>query len=133
MGRTTTKGIRLTPAELHRAARLRDFFPEVGEEAELHKLVFLRGLLLLEAEVAGAGGGTPPGISEAELGTIVLPRILAVLQLLGRLGKIPPLLGAGDWSPPSLEQRLDAPLEQVDGAIDATAAQDIERIGSDFL
>jgi hypothetical protein len=130
MARTTVKGIRLTAQEVRRAGRLRAFFPEAGEEADFNKLVYLRGLVLLEAEVAGAGGGLPPGQTEESLSTIILPRILSVLGLLGRVGKLPqvyPLV-------PPTERTETAGANEGELTIDPSAADDVAGLGGgDFL
>lgn len=130
MPRTMVKGLRLTPAELRRASRLRPFFPEAGTEADFTRLIYLRGLLLLEAEVAGAGGGAPPGQREADLAAIVLPRILAALQLLERAGRLPHPAGG----PPPTTPGASAQGETVEPPIDPQAADDVSGLGgSEFL
>ena len=130
---TAVKSIRLTSEEIRRAARLQRFFPEAASEADFHRTIFLRGLLVLEAEVVGAGGPPPPGQSEAALVGMLTPRILTVLALLERHGKLPRLAGASggpnEAAPPATQPKTDDEIDMVD----AGAADDMQSLGADFL
>lgn len=128
MARTTVKGVRLTPQELKRAERVRGFYPEATEEAAFTRLVYLRGLLLIEAEVAAAGGGLPPGHSAASLAALAMPRVLPALQLLAAQGVLPGLVvvAGAPLPPPAGDGEL------ID--IEASAADDVADLGAaDFL
>lgn len=126
---TTTKGIRLAPSELARVQYLRASYPETTTEAELIKLATVRGLMLLESEVAASGGGLPTGVTEADLASVILPRILPTVLWLARMGRLD--LAGVTSSVPSRhtpDRRDDEP-----GDLDLGAAQDISDLGSDFL
>lgn len=84
MGRTQTKGIRLTEAEVARARALAPLHPAASSEAELLRVIFVRGLLVEEAGLA-ATGVVPMGMTEAQLAAGVLAPVLAALQFLNRV------------------------------------------------
>lgn len=132
MPATTTKGVRLTPKELERVNRLRAFYPEASSESELIKLATVRGLLLLEAEVAASGGGISTGMTEGDLASVILPRILPALTWLSRLGRLPHLLAAPITHSNSVTGDRIEP-EDAHDELDLSAAGDIGELGGDFL
>ena len=119
--------------EIRRAARLQRFFPESASEADFHRTIFLRGLLVLEAEVVGAGGPPPPGQSEAALVGILIPRILTVLALLERHGKLPRPAVAGGGPSEAAPTTLQPPTDDGIDMVDASADDDMQSLGADFL
>jgi len=127
---TTPKSLRLSADELARFARLQRYVPEATSESALLKLAALRGLALLEAEVAGAGGGVPPGMTEEEVASVILPRILTVVTWLARRGRLP-MLGPAPAARPELAP--DAEEHPALAAIDPTAAADLDGLGGDLL
>jgi hypothetical protein len=130
--KTVPKTLRLVASEVRRAARLRPFFPEATSEADMARLIFLRGLLVLEAEVVGAGGTPPPGQSEAALVGMLTPRMLAVVALLARHGKLPHLAVAGG-GPTASALVPPKPLTNDADTVDASADADMQSLGADFL
>lgn len=130
---TAVKSIRLTSEELRRAARIHPFFPEATSAADMYRTIFLRGLLVLEAEVVGSGGTPPPGQSEAALVGMLTPRMLAVVALLARHGKLPHLDVAGG-GPSAAALAPPKPLtDDGIGTVDASADADMQSLGADFL
>jgi hypothetical protein len=125
MARTVPKTIRLTVGELARAQRLIALHPAAGSDADLLRTIFLRGLLLEEAQLA-AVGDLPPGMTETQLTAGVLAPVLAALQFLTRLGVVPQLALAASGMVPELPA---APVE----TLDPMAAEAVSGLGSAFL
>ncbi len=129
---TTPKSLRLSADDIERFARIQRYYPEAGSESELIKLAAIRGLSLMEAEVAGSGGGLPKGMTEEDLASVILPRILTVLTWLSRLGRLPHLFAA----PIPASNAVTDDRKEADNAldeIDPNAADDIGGLGGDFL
>jgi hypothetical protein len=122
MGRTQTKGIRLTEAEVARARQLAPLHPSAASEAELLCIIFLRGLLLEEAGLA-AMGVLPAGLTEAQLAAGVLSPVLTALQFLNRAGVV------GLAAPAAALEEVAASVEGLDEA----AAEDVSGLGGAFL
>lgn len=132
MRTSAPKSVRFGLEELRRLERLRRFFPEATNEADLIRIAFQRGLILMEAEVAGAGGGVADGLTEEQLAVIALPRMFSALNWLGRLGYLPHLAMAPPMSAPT--RIADSVEPNVDTlAFDPAAADDIGGLGGDFL
>lgn len=123
---TTPKWIRAAPGELRRAAAVAPLLLGADTDAELHRRLWLRGLLLTEAVACAAGGAPPPGLSREMLAQLVAQELASVLPLLQETGRLALLLGALPAAP--------ATLPLADGAIDDAAAADVAGLGGeDFL
>jgi hypothetical protein len=123
---TTPKWIRAAPGELRRAETIAHLLPEATKDAELHRALWLRGLLWTEAKAAAAGAPPPPGLSREGLATLIAQEIAAVLPLLATTGRLA-LLGLAAPAPEAV-----APTGA--GAIDESAADDVAGLGGeDFL
>ncbi len=123
MSRTSTRGIRLTEAELKRARRLAGLHPAATSEADLLRTIFLRGLLIEEAAQAEIDG-SPPGMSESQLAAGLLAPVLTALQFLARMGVIPQAVQA----PAASAQTPTSPVD-----LDESAADIISGLGGAFL
>lgn len=129
---TSVKSVRLLPQEVERFARLKRFYPEAASESDMIKLATVRGLALLEAEVVASGGGVSKGMTEEDLASVILPRILPALTWLARMGRLPHLLAA----PIPASKAVTDDRKEADNAldeIDPNAADDIGGLGGDFL
>lgn len=129
---TFVKSVRLQPSEVARFARLKRFFPEAASESDLIKLATVRGLALLEAEVAASGGGLPQGVAEDDLAAVILPRILPALTWLVRLGRLPYLFAGAPLPVVGHQTDRTGQSDALD-PIDLRAAADIDGLGGDFL
>lgn len=123
MSRTSTRGIRLTEAELKRARRLAGLHPAATSEADLLRTIFLRGLLIEEAAQVEISG-PPPGMSESQLAAGVLAPVLTALLFLARMGVVPQAVQAPAAS-------AQTPASPVD--LDESAADDVSGLGGAFL
>jgi len=133
---TAPKSVRYSADELARLGRLRRFYPEADNEADMIRFATQRGLVLMEAEVAAVGGGMPKGMTEDDLASIILPRILAALTWLSRLGRLPFLVsGSGMQSNTVTSDSigLQTPDHEPLDELDLSAADDIGGLGGDFL
>lgn len=129
---TSVKSVRLLPQEVERFARLKRFYPEAASESDMIKLATVRGLALLEAEVAASGGGVSKGMTEEDLAAVILPRILPALTWLARMGRIPHLFA----TPITDSNAVICDRNEADTAldeIDPSAADDIGGLGGDVL
>jgi hypothetical protein len=127
MSRTMPKGVRLSEDELRRVARLLPKFPEVSSESDMLRYIFLRGLLLLEADLVGAGNVPPPEMTEELLVSMLLPRMLGALTLLERHGKLP------QRESHPVQAALVPALPPVPGTVVEEVGEDMENLGADFL
>jgi hypothetical protein len=119
-------GLRVTQADLALIAVVRPYLADVDSEGELAYRLWRRGLEVTLAELAGLGVAVPNTLPEDHLATLAAQRLLLVIPLLRRTGKLI-LLG------------LDAPIsrpapriaEPEGDQIDASAAGIIVGLGGD--
>lgn len=136
MAATSPKNVRYSATDLARLDRLRQFYPEAANEADMIRLATQRGMVLMEAEVAAAGGGLPKGMTEDMLASVILPRILSALTWLARQGRLPHLFAAPVVSSNSVtDDRLERETSDQDplDELDLGAISDIDQLGGDFL
>jgi hypothetical protein len=119
-------GLRVTQADLALIAVIRPYLADADSEGELAYRLWRRGLEVTLAELAGLGVTLPNTLPENHLATRVAQRLLLVMPLLRRTGKLA-LLG------------LDAPtsrpaplISEPEGdQIDESAAGIIVGLGGD--
>jgi hypothetical protein len=128
-------GLRITHQDEAILAVVRPFFPEADSEGELAYRLWRRGLEVTLAEAVSLGVVPPPGITEAELASLVAQRLLLSVPLLRRTGKLA-LLGLEasssprETSPMGALKVAGAANDEIDEAA-ATAVVDLG--GSAFL
>jgi hypothetical protein len=129
MARTDTLWFRATPKEVERAQAVAARYPAARTQSDLNVQLWLRGLLLAEAQAVAAGAPLPRGMREEVLATAIAQELLAVLPLLRRTGRLA-LLG--------LELELSVPMAAAalavsmdTGEVDAAAAADVADMGGD--
>lgn len=128
-------GLRITKQDEGLLEVVRPVLPEAVSEGELAYRLWRRGLEVTLAEAVSLGFVPPPGITEAELASLVAQRLLLSMPLLRRTGKLA-LLGIEASSSPREASPMGAP--QVAGAanndIDEAAATAVVDLGgSAFL
>lgn len=136
MAPTSPKTVRYAQGELVRLDRLRQFYPEAANEADMIRLATQRGLVLMEAEVAASGGGLPKGMTEEMLASVILPRILSAVTWLARQGRFPQLfMTPVSHSDNVTGDRIEPPGNPEDtlDELDISAANDISDLGGDVL
>ncbi|WP_322489378.1 hypothetical protein [Chloroflexus sp.] len=136
MAATSPKNVRYSAADLARLDRLRQFYPEAANEADMIRLATQRGMVLMEAEVAAAGGGLPKGMTEDMLASVILPRILSALTWLAQQGRLPHVFVAPITSPNTVtSDRLEHSEDEHESLdkLDLGAINDIDQLGGDFL
>ena len=119
-------GLRVTQADLALIDVVRSYLADADSEGELAYRLWRRGLEVTLAELAGLGVAVPSAFPEDQLATRVAQRLLLVMPLLRRTGKLA-LLG------------LDAPTsrptpviaEPEGDQIDESAAEIIAGLGGD--
>lgn len=122
--------LRVPPDDERLLALVQPYLPEADSAGELAYRLWRRGLELTLAELAGLGATLPTGLSEEQLATLSAQRVVAVLPLLRRTGKLA-LLGleqpAQGHAPP-----IATPTAET--TIDASASVAISSLGAaDFL
>lgn len=127
MARTTVKSIRLGDEEVSQVASAwRKMFPEASTESDVIRLIFLRGLQLTQAEIAGLTGEAPNGIDEKELALLLVQRVLHVMPLLKRAGYAQTLdIGSKEGGAQTTEGETYI--------IEASAANSVEELGGEIL
>lgn len=113
---------------------VRPVLPEAASEGELAYRLWRRGLEVTLAEAVSLGVA-PPGITEAELASLVAQRLLLSVPLLRRTGKLA-LLGIETSSSPRETSPMGAPkvAGAANDAIDEAAATAVVDLGgSAFL
>lgn len=81
-------GLRISQQDEALLDAVRPFFPEVETEGELAYRLWRRGLELTLAELAALGTTLPAGLSEEQLATLSAQRVVLLLPLLRRTGKL---------------------------------------------
>jgi hypothetical protein len=119
-------GLRVTQADLALIAVVRPYLTDADSEGELAYRLWRRGLEVTLAELAGLGVALPNAFPEDQLATHVAQRLLLVLPLLRRTGKLA-LLGLE--APTSRPAPLIA--EPEGDQIDEGAAKIIVGLGGD--
>lgn len=122
--------LRVPPDDERLLAMIQPYLPEADSAGELAYRLWRRGLELTLAELAGLGAALPTGLSEEQLATLSAQRVVALLPLLRRTGKLA-LLGLEQ---PVQEQLSAIATPTADTAIDASASAAISSLGAaDFL
>lgn len=122
--------LRVPPDDERLLALVQPYLPEADSAGELAYRLWRRGLELTLAELAGLGVTLPLGLSEEQLATLSAQRVVALLPLLRRTGKLA-LLGLEQ---PAQEQVPTIATPTEDTAIDASATAAISSLGAaDFL
>lgn len=122
--------LRVPPDDERLLAMVQPYLPEADSAGELAYRLWRRGLELTLAELAGLGAVLPAGLSEEQLATLSAQRVVSLLPLLRRTGKLA-LLGLEQ----AAQQQLPAiAAPTADTAIDASAAAAVSKLGGgDFL
>lgn len=122
--------LRVPPDDERLLAMVQPYLPEADSAGELAYRLWRRGLELTLAELAGLGAVLPAGLSEEQLATLSAQRVVLLLPLLRRTGKLA-LLGLEQ----AAQQQLPAiATPTADTAIDASAAAAVSNLGGgDFL
>lgn len=122
--------LRVPPDDERLLALVQPYLPEADSAGELAYRLWRRGLELTLAELAGLGVMLPLGLSEEQLATLSAQRVVALLPLLRRTGKLA-LLGLEQ---PAQEQVPVIAALTTEAAIDASATAAISSLGAaDFL
>jgi hypothetical protein len=126
-------GLRITKQDEALIDVVRPVLPEASSEGELAYRLWRRGLEVTLAEAASLGVALPPGITEAELASLVAQRLLLSVPLLRR--KLA-LLGMEASSSPRETSLMTVP--EVAGAAndeidEAAAVAVVDLGGSAFL
>ena len=122
--------LRVPPDDERLLAMIQPYLPEADSAGELAYRLWRRGLELTLAELAGLGATLPSGLSEEQLATLSAQRVVAILPLLRRTGKLA-LLGLEQ---PAQQQVPAIAAPTADTAIDASAAAAVSNLGGgDFL
>lgn len=122
--------LRVPPDDERLLAMIQPYLPEADSASELAYRLWRRGLELTLAELAGLGATLPLGLSEEQLATLSAQRVVALLPLLRRTGKLA-LLGLEQ---PSQQQIPAIAAPTAETAIDASATAAISSLGAaDFL
>lgn len=122
--------LRVPPDDERLLAAVQPYLPEADSAGELAYRLWRRGLELTLAELAGLGAVLPTGLSEEQLATLSAQRVVSLLPLLRRTGKLV-LLGLEQVAQEQLPA-IAAP--SADTAIDASAAAAVSNLGGgDFL
>jgi hypothetical protein len=128
-------GLRITKQDEALLDGVRPLLPEAASEGELAYRLWRRGLEVTLAEAVSLGVAPPPGITEAELSSLVIQRLLLSVPLLRRTGKLA-LLGIEASGSPRETSLMGTPrvagtaTDEIDEAA-ATAVVDLG--GSAFL
>ena len=122
--------LRVPPDDERLLAMVRPYLPEADSAGELAYRLWRRGLELTLAELAGLGAMLPAELSEEQLATLSAQRVVSLLPLLRRTGKLA-LLGL-EQAAQERQPAIGAPT--ADTAIDASATAAISSLGGgDFL
>jgi len=123
-------GLRVTKQDEILLDVVRPLLPEVDSEGELAYRLWRRGLELTLAEAVSLGVASPPGITEAELASLVAQRLLLSVSLLRRTGKLA-LLGMEVSSSPREASQMAPPsvAGTANGEIDEAAATAVVDLG----
>ena len=127
-------GLRITKQDEALLDVVRPFLPEADSEGELAYRLWRRGLEVTAAEAVSLGVMLPPGITEAQIASLVAQRLLLSMPLLRRTGKLA-MLGV---EAAALSQEVVSMGTQrmagVDDSIDGAAAAAVVALGgSAFL
>lgn len=123
--------LRVPPDDERLLAAVQSYLPDTDSASELAYRLWRRGLELTLAELAGLGVALPAGLTEDYLATSSAQRLLLLLPLLRRTGKLA-LLGLEQ--PEAAAPRLASPADMPELPIDASAAAIIATMGGgDFL
>ena len=121
--------LRVPPADERLLATVRSYFPDADSASELAYRLWRRGLELTLAELASLGAVLPVGLTEEQLATLSAQRIVLLLPLLRRTGKLA-LLGLEHAAAP----RPPQPLAPTAIATDEAAARVVADLGgTEFL
>ena len=123
--------LRVPPDDERLLAAVQPYLPDADSASELAYRLWRRGLELTLAELAGLGVALPPGLTDDYLATASAQRLLVLLPLLRRTGKLA-LLGLEQ--PEAATTSLVSPAVPPESTIDASAAVIIATMGGgDFL
>ena len=124
--RTLIAALRVTNADLQLVAAVQPYIGAEHSASELAYRIWQRGLETVVAEVATVGGALPHGLDETLVATRAAQRLVAVLPLLQRTGKIQLLRLLIEVSAP----HSAVPTEEIDASATSTIA---ELGGNEFL
>lgn len=123
-------GLRVTKQDEALLDVVRPLLPEAASEGELAYRLWRRGLEVTLAEAASFGVALPPGITEAELASLVAQRLLLSVPLLRRTGKLA-LLGIEASHLPREMSPMGTPIvtDAVNNEIEEAAATAVVDLG----
>ena len=121
--------LRVPPDDERLLAAVLPYLPEADSAGELAYRLWRRGLELTLAELTSLGAMLPVGLTEEQLATLSAQRIVLLLPLLRRTGKLA-LLGLEHAAAP----RPPQPLAPTAIATDEAAARVVADLGgTEFL
>ena len=107
--------LRVPPADERLLEAMQPYLPDTDSAGELAYRLWRRGLELTLAELASLGAALPAGLTEEQLATLIAQRVMLLLPLLRRTGKLA-LLGLEHAASPHTPELLDPTAIAIDEA-----------------